>query len=98
MAQEITLKHPQTGDTKKGFTGFSWTMLVFGGFVPLLRGDMIMALVAFVVQIATVGLGTAIWAFVFNKQYTMKLIEAGYEIVGDSDAVKQARDALGISA
>ena len=98
MAQEITLRHPKTGLTKKGFVGFSWTMLFFGGFVPLIRGDMIMAVVAFALQFFTIFIGTVIWAFFFNKQYTTKLIEAGYEIVGNSQDVLSAKRQLGIAA
>ena len=98
MAQEITLKNPKTGITKKGYVGFSWTMLLFGGFVPLIRGDMAMAAMGFVLHILTIALGTAVWAFFFNKQYTTKLIEAGYEIVGDPADVASAKLALGIAS
>jgi hypothetical protein len=98
MAQEITLRHPGTGLTKKGFFGFSWTMLLFGGFVPLIRGNMAMAAVAFALQIFTLFVGTTIWAFFFNKQYTTKLIEAGYEVIGEPKAVQIAKERLGISA
>jgi hypothetical protein len=92
------LRHPKTGLTKKGFVGFSWTMFLFGGFVPLIRGDMIMAVIGFALQFFTFFVGTIIWAFFFNKQYTTKLIEAGYEIVGEPNVVRTAKQQLGITA
>ncbi len=97
MAQIVMLKNPKTGVVKKGFYGFSWTMLFFGGFPYLFRGDLVMGLVMIVVQTVTFGIGTLIWAFLANKSYTTKLIEQGYELA-DSDGINaMARAKLGIS-
>lgn len=37
-----------------------------------------------------------IWAFVYNKMYTTKLIDAGYEISDSTETARRAGDALGI--
>jgi hypothetical protein len=96
MASEIILAHPTTGVVKKGFYGFSWTMLFWGGFVPLFRGDVVMGLLLILLQIFTWGLGTFIFAFFYNKQYTTKLIEQGYILSGSAQENALARTTLGI--
>jgi len=40
MATEIRLKHNESGLTKIGCYGFSWTYLCFGPFVPMFRGEL----------------------------------------------------------
>ena len=39
MAETILMKNPTTGEIKKGFIGYSWTMLLFQYFAPLFRRD-----------------------------------------------------------
>lgn len=97
MARVIMLKNSRTGLVKKGFVGFSWTTFIFGGFPALFRGDIVLGLVTIVLQWITLGISTFIWAFFYNKHYTIKLIEQGYELA-DSDGVNAlARAKLGIS-
>src|ERR1700742_3664235 len=96
MASTILLTQPKTGLVKKGFYGFSWTMLFFGGFVPLFRGDVVMGLLLILLQLFTWGLGTLIFAFFYNKQYTTKLIEQGYVLSGSETENAIARAKIGI--
>ena len=72
------LKQPSTGILKKGFYGFSWTTLFFGGFPAIFRGEILLGLVVIVVNILTCGIAGIIWAFVYNKKYTLGLLEKGY--------------------
>jgi hypothetical protein len=51
MAKKVALIHPQTGLIKSGFYGFSWTFLFFGWFVPLFRGELLIALMHFVITV-----------------------------------------------
>ncbi len=62
---------------KKGLVGFSWTTFFFGFFVPIIRGDARLAIV--VVTLFTFGLSNIVFAFIYNKQYTTRLLESGYE-------------------
>ena len=39
MAEAISMKHPMPGIIKKGFIGYSWTMLFFQPLAPLFRKD-----------------------------------------------------------
>ncbi|WP_033588750.1 HrgC protein [Helicobacter pylori] len=64
---------------KKGLVGFSWTTFFFGFFVPIIRGDARWAIVMVVVTLFTFVLSNIVFAFIYNKQYTTRLLESGYE-------------------
>jgi hypothetical protein len=72
-------------------------MFFWGGFVPLFRGDILMSLLVFLVQIPTCGFGTIIWAFFYNRSYTTKLIEQGYQLADDEHRMMIAREKLGMA-
>jgi len=97
MATQIMLKHPGTGVIKKGFYGFSWTTFFFGGFPALFRGEIFIGLALIVLQCITFGLAGLIWAFVYNKRYTVSLIENGYVLAGSDAEILQAKQKLGIA-
>nr|WRE04256.1 HrgC protein [Helicobacter pylori] len=77
VATTISLK--KIISLKKGLVGFSWTTLFFGFFVPIIRGDARWAIVMVVVTLFTFVLSNIVFAFIYNKQYTTKLLESGYE-------------------
>lgn len=82
----ITLRNINTGLIKNCPTGFSWTTLIFGLFVPLVRGDFKWAIaLIFLSMIAggpTFGFGAFfvdfIFAFLYNKIYIRSLMERGF--------------------
>ena len=77
MAIEINL---QKGNLiKKGFVGFSWTTFFFGFFVPLFRGDWLWLVIMLLLGLASCGIANLILAFLYNKFYTTKLLENGWE-------------------
>ena len=104
MAVVVNMKPPATRLTKKGFAGFSWTTLLFGAFPALFRGDFATFIGAFVIflilAIFTAGIGALIasivWAFKYNKYYTSKLLERGYEFSDTPQKVAIAKQYLGI--
>lgn len=96
MATVIMMQNPQTGIIKKGFYGFSWTTLFFGGFPGLFRGDVITGLLVIIACILTGPIAAIIWAFFYNKYYTLKLIERGYRFIGSAPQIEEARARLGI--
>jgi hypothetical protein len=106
MATQINMKHKETGLTKNGFIGFSWTTFFWGFFPALFRGDFMTALVLFVILVAlmafTAGIGNiivcVIWAFMYNKHYTSKLIEKGYVFSDTDEKNAEAMGAIGLSA
>ena len=96
MAKVVMLKHPQTGILKKGLYGFSWTTLFFGGLPAIFRGDIIIGLVVMIASILTCGIAGLIWAFVYNKKYTLNLLEKGYVFNDTQENVLRAKEKLGI--
>jgi len=96
MAKKVALIHPQTGLLKSGFYGFSWTFLFFGWFVPLFRGELLIALLHFTITVITIGLWQIIFAFLYNKQYTSRLLEKGYVLNDTEEVNEEARQRLGI--
>jgi hypothetical protein len=97
MAKKVMMIHQQTGLIKKGYYGFSWTYLFWGFLVPIIRGELIIALLHFVLTLITLGIWHFIMAFLYNKQYMTRLLEKGYTL-DDSELVNAAaRSKLGIA-
>jgi len=105
MAATVQMRNPKSGIVKNGFYGFSWTSFFWGGIPALIRGDIaygIGILVAgLVLGVFSFGLLSIVvnivWAFVYNKNYTHRLIEAGFEFNDEATRVAAARSALGIA-
>ena len=73
-----TMKN-EIGQVKIVKEGFSWTMLFFGIFVPLYRGDWKWFLIILVANLFTYGLASVVFAFIYNKIYINDLLEKGYK-------------------
>ena len=73
-----TMKN-EIGQVKIVKEGFSWTMLFFGIFVPLYRGDWKWFLIILIANIFTYGWASVIFAFIYNKIYINDLLEKGYK-------------------
>ncbi len=69
-------------------------MYIFGGFVPLLRGDIKWFFITWVVAVATFGLAWFVFPFVYNKVYIKGIIENGY--VPADEASSNSLSAAGI--
>lgn len=90
---------------KNGFYGFSWTTFFFGFFPALFRGDFITFIggfvIAVIVGLLTFGVGAfcigIVWAFMYNKYYTRKLLERGYALAGSEGENALAASALGMA-
>jgi len=53
---------------------------VFGFWVPLIRGELGVAALHLLFTIVTFGLWQIIVSFIYNKQYTSRLIEKGFRL------------------
>lgn len=78
MDMKVNFKNEQTNQFKQTKLGFSWTMLFFGVFVPLFRGDWKWFLVSLVIEIFTAGLAWFVFPFFYNKIYINELLEKGF--------------------
>jgi hypothetical protein len=98
------MRHKQSGIVKEGYFGFSWTSFLFGGFPALFRGDIGYGLGVLVAGLLfgafsfgllwfLIGL---VWASMYNKNYTHRLLQAGYEFHDTEDRVADAKRALGV--
>lgn len=104
MATPVRLKHPASGLVRTGYFGFSWTSLFFGGIPAILRGDVVIGLLVLAVfillGIPSFSLGTIlvglIWGFIYNKNYTQRLLEQGYVFDDEPGVVAEARRVLGV--
>jgi len=99
------MRHKESGLFKTGYVGYSWTTLFWGWFPPLFRGDFVTAgvlfIILFVLGALTAGIANLIviiiWPFMYNKYYTTKLIEKGYEFCDSEVANANASVAIGLS-
>ena len=66
------------GVVKQVKLGFSWTMLFFGFFVPLFRGDMKWTLISLILDVITGGLAWFVLPFIYNKSYVKGLLYDGW--------------------
>jgi len=98
MATEILMKNPQTALIKTGLFGFSWTYLFFGWIVPLVRGEIGIGVLHLICTVFTLGIWQIVFAFMYNKQYTTRLIEKGYVLSDNETKMVLARKALNIAA
>lgn len=71
------MKSP-VGIVKQVKLGFSWTMLFFGIFVPLIRGDFKWFLITLIASVITCGFAWLVFPFIYNKIYIKELIEKGW--------------------
>lgn len=95
MATEILMRNPTSGIVKKGFYGFSWTVFFFGFFVPFCRGDSKSGLI--MLLLCWMPIIQLILSFKYNKMYTLKLVDQGYEFAGSDAENTMAMSSLGIS-
>lgn len=67
-----------TGHTITVKEGFSWTTFFFGGFVPLLRGDLKWFAIMILLAIMTFGISWLVIPFIYNGKYIESKIQKGY--------------------
>ena len=98
MATLINMKHKESGLSKNGYYGFSWTYLFFGWLVPLIRGELGVAALHLLFSICSLGLWQLIACFIYNRQYMERKLTTGWELTGSPEALWAARAALNLEA
>ena len=66
------------GVIKQVKLGFSWSMLFFGIFVPLFRGDLKWTILSLILVIITSGFAWIILPFIYNRMYINSLLDKGW--------------------
>ncbi len=97
MAQPVLIKHPASGLIRKGHFGYSWTYLLFGWWVPLIRGELGVAALHLLFTLFTLGIWQVIVSFLYNKQFMTRMLEKGYVLADDEPTMAAARLKIGIA-
>jgi hypothetical protein len=97
MATEIAIKHKDSGLMKTGVYGFSWTYFFFGPFVPLLRGEIGIGILHWLLTVLTVGIWWLFMIFLYNKQYMNRMLTNGWVLAGSEEENRNGRLALGMA-
>ncbi|MCB1537368.1 MAG: hypothetical protein H6865_04000 [Rhodospirillales bacterium] len=97
MATIIPIRHVESGLVRDGLYGYSWTYLFFGWFVPLFRGELMVAALHALFTFLTVGVWQVIASFIYNRQYMTRMLTQGWVLAGTEEQNAKARAALGIA-
>ena len=95
-AKPVPMRNPTTGQLKNGYYGFSWTYWFFGWFVPLFRGELGVAALHLLFSVCTFGLWQFVVSFLYNKQYTNRLITQGFMLHGSPQENVLAAQSVGL--
>jgi hypothetical protein len=97
LQKKILLSHMESGLTKNGYVGFCWTYLIFGWIVPVVRGEIWIGVLHMILTAISLGLFQIIMPFLYNKQYTSRLLTSGWVLADIQEKNELARRKLGIT-
>ena len=95
--KKIRVKHRESGIQKNCFVGYSWTYFVFGFFVPIFRGEISIGIFHLIFSLVTFGIFQLIMPFLYNKQYSIRLLNDSWNLDDSEDNNAIARYKIGIS-
>ena len=87
----VTIEDKKNNIIKEAPVGFSWTVLFFGCFVPLFRGDWGWFFIMLIAGIITFGISGIIFAFIYNRTYLQNSLTKGFKVksyVGDKKLIE----------
>jgi len=96
--QEIKVKHKESGVEGFCFIGYSWTYFFFGFFVPIFRGEISTGGFHLIFSIVTFGLFQLVMPFLYNKQYSIRLLTNSWVLDDSEEKNSLARLKIGISS
>ncbi|MEY6431373.1 hypothetical protein ABC977_03010 [Thioalkalicoccus limnaeus] len=95
---KLVMENPNTGHIREAPVGFSWTVLFFGFFPPLFRGDWKWAVIIFLIAMLTIGLGNLVFMFIYNELYVKDLVGSGFKVKSvEKGTIDQASRTVGIN-
>ena len=94
--KRVNLKHSNSGLNKPGYVGYCWTYFFFSFFVPIFRGEILIGVLHLIFSIVTFGLFQLIIPFLYNKQFTTRMLTSGWELSDTEENMQLARLKLGI--
>ena len=96
--KKIKVKHNESGIIKHCFVGYSWTYFFFGFFVPIFRGEISIGVFHFILSLVTLGIFQLIMPFLYNKQYSTRLLNNSWSLNDTEVNNEIARGKIGISS
>ena len=94
--KKINLKHTNSSLNKPGFVGYCWTYFFFSFFVPIFRGEILIGVLHLIFSVVTFGLFQLVIPFLYNKQFTSRMLTSGWELSDTEKNMQIARLKLGI--
>ena len=94
--KKINLKHTNSSLNKRGFVGYCWTYFFFSFFVPIFRGEILIGVLHMIFSVVTFGLFQLVIPFLYNKQFTSRMLTSGWELSDTEENMQAARLKLGI--
>ena len=94
--KKINLKHSNSGLNKPGYFGYCWTYFFFSFFVPIFRGEILIGVLHLIFSVVTFGLFQLVIPFLYNKQFTSRMLTSGWELSDTEENMQVARLRLGI--
>ena len=88
---------PESKLNKPIFVGYSWTYFFFGFFVPIFRGEIVVGLLHAILSFITFGLFWLVMSFLYNRQYSERLIASGWQLSDTEERNQIVRLKLRIS-
>ena len=95
--KKIRVKHSESAIQKNCFVGYSWTYFVFGFFVPIFRGEISIGIFHLIFSLVTFGIFQLIMPFLYNKQYSIRLLNDSWNLDDSEENNAIARYKIGIS-
>ena len=96
LQKKVRIIHEGSGIAKDGFVGFSWTYLLFGWFVPVIRGEVGVGLIHLVITFVSFGLSQLIFPFLYNRQFMNRMLTSGWALDSADPNYDLARQKLNI--
>ena len=94
--KKINLKHTNSGLNKPGYVGYCWTYFFFSFFVPIFRGEILIGVLHLIFSVVTFGLFQLVIPFLYNKQFTSRMLTSGWELSDTEENMQVAKLKLGI--
>ena len=94
--KKINLRHTNSSLNKPGFVGYCWTYFFFSFFVPIFRGEILIGVLHLIFSVVTFGLFQLVIPFLYNKQFTSRMLTSGWELSDTEENMQAARLKLGI--
>ena len=94
--KKINLKHTNSSLNKPGYIGYCWTYFFFSFFVPIFRGEILIGVLHLIFSVVTFGLFQLVIPFLYNKQFTSRMLTSGWELSDTEENMQIARLKLGI--